>query len=457
MSSKKTATVLLIDDDEDILMSLSLYLKLHFQKVLTTRVPAQINQLFSQYDIDLVLLDMNFRTGVNDGREGLYWLSHIKEMKPEVAVILLTAYGSIPLAVESLQRGAHDFLIKPWKNSQLLASVHMALEKGKSLRKKEKSEAAVSPRASHPQEKHLLRPASQAMKNIQAMADKVALTEANILILGENGTGKEVMARYIHEHSGRSAQAFVALDLGGVSESLFEAELFGYKKGAFTDAKEDKPGRFELARGGTLFLDEIGNIPLALQAKLLTAIQNRTIYPVGSTEKIKVDCRIICATNVNLNEAVREGGFRQDLMFRINTIELELPPLRERREDIPTLTRYFLNLFNAHYNKRLSFSEDAIATLAAYPWPGNVRELQHVVERSVILADNNLITAKNLHLPDPSGAATTEESEMVSLDEIEKRHISRMLHRFEGNISKTAKALNINRNTLYRKIEKYGL
>ncbi len=455
MSSKKPKTVLLIDDDEDILVSLSLYLKLHFQKVLTTTSPSMINELLSRHDVDIVLLDMNFQMGTNDGREGLYWLNHIVEMKQGLPVILLTAYGSIPLAVEALKRGGRDFLVKPWNNSQLLSAVNRALETGKGREKRERStpQEGTSPIAPDSTQ---LKPHSPAMKSLLQTADKVAATEANILILGENGTGKEVMARYIHEHSLRSKQPFVILDLGSVNENLFEAELFGYKKGAFTDAREDKVGRFEMARGGTLFLDEIGNIPLGLQAKLLTAIQNKTIHPLGSTQSVTIDCRIICATNLDLEKAVQEGSFRQDLMFRINTIQLNLPPLRERRDDIPPLARHFLRSFNTRYHKDLTLSDEALAEMQKYPWPGNIRELQHIVERSVILADTSTIKAESLQLPFANHPAHNED-EILDLEEIEKRHISRMLHKFEGNISQTAKALNINRNTLYRKIEKYGL
>lgn len=453
MSPKIPSGVLIIDDDEDVLASLSLYLKLHFEKVLTSSTPTRINELLTEQDVQLVVLDMNFRKGVNDGREGLYWLRHIKELRPATAVVLITAYGRIDLAVQALQLGASDFLVKPWNNQKLLATLQRALELNKSRHKKQAKPAG----SAHPEEEHHLEAASPKMQEVMNVARKVAATEANVLITGENGTGKAVMAEYIHRHSARARQPLVSLDLGAVNENLFEAELFGYKKGAFTDAREDRPGRFEMARGGTLFLDEIGNIPLGLQSKLLTAIQSKVIHPVGSTESVHIDCRIICATNLELTAAVQQGNFRQDLLFRINTIELELPPLRQRKEDIPALTQHFLKEFSEEYQREVRLGEEALQALVYYPWPGNIRELRHVIERSVILADQAQLGADDLQLPDPGLPEDEEDVEHLDLENLEKRHIRRVLRKFDGNISRAAKALNINRNTLYRKIEKYGL
>ena len=453
MSARNPATVLLIDDDEDVLTSLSLYLKLHFKQVLTSNTPGRINELISQNEIDIVLLDMNFRKGTNDGKEGLYWLDHIKELRPDTSVLLITAYGSIELAVEALKRGASDFVVKPWNNQKLLQSLLRALELKRS---KHKHQPERKPKKTRDLQEEQLHSRSPQMQQVITVAEKVAATEANVLITGENGTGKEVMAAYIHRHSQRADKPLVTLDLGSVNENLFEAELFGYKKGAFTDAKEDKPGRFEMAQGGTLFLDEIGNIPMALQAKLLTAIQNKLISPVGSTTTLKVDCRIICATNANLQQEVASGSFRQDLLFRINTIELKLPPLRERKEDIPGLAQHFLNRFNDRYERGVSLEKKAMDALKEYAWPGNIRELQHVIERSVILAESGSISNDDLQLTEQPATNFSDDDDL-DLEELEKRHISRVLQKFEGNISHAARALKINRNTLYRKIEKYGL
>lgn len=453
MPEKVSATVLLIDDDEDVLASLSLYLKLHMDQVLTCASPQDINELFSKHDIQLVLLDMNFRKGVNDGKEGIYWLHHIKEVKPDAAVVLMTAYGSIDLAVESLKQGASDFLVKPWNNQKLLSTLLRALELSRSRQKLQKLESENRQLSQQHTTQPIVKSNSPAMKEIMSMAKKVASTDANVLITGENGTGKEVMARFIHENSNRFNRNFIALDLGSVNENLFEAELFGYKRGAFTDAKEEKAGRLQLAEGGTLFLDEIGNIPLNLQAKLLTAIQNKSITPLGGTKSVNIDCRILCATNMDLEKAVSEGGFRQDLLFRINTIELHIPPLRERTEDIPQLAQYFLDQFNRKYQKSVSLMPDGSEALVNYHWPGNIRELQHVIERSLILTEDGYISPPDLRLV-PS---VKDQGQNLHLEEIERKHIEKVLHRFEGNISQAAKALNINRNTLYRKIEKYGL
>lgn len=451
MSERISATVLIIEDDEDVLTSLSLYLKLHFERVLSSNTPKEINELMSQHDIPLILLDMNFSKGVNDGREGLYWLRHINEVKPRTAVIMLTAYGNIELAVESLKQGASDFLVKPWNNQKLLSILLRALELNQTRNKIQKLETANRQLIQAQENQPLIESKSSNMLSILKTANKVADTDAHVLIRGENGTGKEVLARHIHNRSARAALPFVSLDLGTLNENLFEAELFGYKKGAFTDAKEDKPGRMELAEGGTLFLDEIGNIPLSSQAKLLTAIQSKSFTPLGGRYAIHIDCRIICATNLNLDEALKLGTFRQDLLYRINTIELEIPALRNRREDIPVLSRHFMNYFNKKYHRQAQLMQSTVEELKNHSWPGNIRELKHVMERGLILAEHDQIGPSDLRL-----SKISDTDQKLELEEIEKKHIGKVLERFQGNISQAARALNINRNTLYRKIEKYG-
>ncbi len=447
-------SILLIDDDEDVLTSLSLYLKIHFSEVVTSQNPTEINDLISQNGFDLVLLDMNFSPGLNHGKEGLYWLNRIKEINPAIQVILLTAYGSIDLAVASLQQGAADFVVKPWNNQKLLHSITKVLELKESKHQLNllQKVTKVLVKQSHTP---LLQSKSQNMQEVLEVANKVAPTNAHVLIRGENGTGKEVMARFLHEQSARAEQPFISLDMGAINENLFEAELFGYKKGAFTDAKEDKIGRFELAQGGTLFLDEIGNIPVGLQAKLLTVIQSKSFVPLGATQTQKIDCRLLCATNLDLSKAVEEGRFRQDLLFRINTIELEVPPLRKRTQDIPALAFQFLKYFNQKYSKTARLAERALEHMLGYSWPGNIRELRHLMERCVILHDTGDISVSDLNL-EPI-VELHDDKELADLEVVEKRHIARVLQKMKGNISHTAQVLKINRNTLYRKMEKYGL
>lgn len=456
MSSKMSTRVLIIDDDEDVLHSLKLYFKIHFTDVVASTSPTEINKLFNEGRFDLVLLDMNFRQGLNDGKEGIYWLKHIKERDPNTAVILLTAYGSIDLAVECLKLGASDFVVKPWDNQKLLSTALRALELQKS--KKKVAQLKSNNRQQNSSDDNLLRGSkSKAMQAVLQLAKRVAPTGANVLIRGENGTGKEVLARHIHAMSGRQDEPFVSVDLGALPESLFEAELFGARKGAFTDAKEDRQGRFEAARDGTLFLDEIGNVGYKSQQKLLSAIQNLTITPLGSTSPIEIETRIICATNANLEEEVRDGNFREDLLYRINTIELQIPPLRERTEDLEDLADYFISRFNKRYQRHCVLLADTLEELKQYPWPGNIRELEHSIERAVILCDDREIKPHHFSL----GKHQQEKQESTNLDfsleEVEALHIKSVLDHYAGNISKTAAHLKINRNTLYKKIEKYGL
>ncbi len=448
------ASVLIIDDDEDVLQSLGLYLKLHFSRVNTLTSPQNLSEALANYKPDLVLLDMNFRKAFNDGKEGLYWLQYIKEHQPEIAVVLITAYGNIDLAVESLKIGATDFIIKPWNNQKLLSTLLRALEINRSRQTIKKLET-VNRELNQKPEEVLLEFNSPAMEELAGVVEKTAPTDAHILIRGENGTGKEVFARLIHQKSKLCKQPFISVDLGTIHHNLFESELFGHKKGAFTDAKEDRKGRFELADGGTLFLDEIGNVPLELQAKLLSAIQTQKITPLGSSQSIEVNCRIICATNAPLEELVEQGQFRQDLYFRINTIQIELPPLRKRREDIPDLALYFTSLYNRKYRKEKKLSKKGLQKLTDYAWPGNIRELKHLIERSIILSEEDSIDPLAHQLVQPPLERSREN--IIPLEEMEKDYIEKVLQHFDRNISKTAKALSINRSTLYNKIQKYGL
>lgn len=454
--SKMPARVLLIDDDEDVLHSLKLYFKIHFDEVVTSTSPTQINELFNAGRFDLVLLDMNFRHGHNDGKEGIYWLKHIKELDNTVAVILLTAYGSIDLAVESLKLGATDFVVKPWDNQKLLSTALRALELQKS--KKKIAQLKISNQQQNRADDNPIKKSkSPAMQAVLTMAERAAPTDANVLIRGENGTGKEVMARYIHSVSNRHDEPFVSVDLGALPDNLIEAELFGARKGAFTDAKEDRQGRFEAAQDGSLFLDEIGNMSLGAQQKLLSALQNRVITALGSTQSIEIDTRVICATNADLIKEVKDGNFREDLLYRINTIELNIPALRDRFEDLNDLVHHFLQKFNRRYHRNCTIEENTIERLKGYPWPGNVRELEHSLERAVILSDEPVLSISQFSLGIPKQEPQESKTLNLSLEELEGLHISKVLNHYSGNISKTAAHLKINRNTLYKKIEKYGL
>ncbi|MFT5166873.1 MAG: DNA-binding NtrC family response regulator [Saprospiraceae bacterium] len=458
---KKTeATILIIDDDEDVLTSARLLLKQQYTNILTRSNPRDINRLISTQVIDLIFLDMNYRVGFNDGKEGLYWLKHILEVRPEAVLILMTAFGEVELAVEAIKTGAFDFMLKPWTNEKFLATTNAGLELSRSNQKlkalkttnkvlKEEIDKGFGPVIGD----------SAAMQKVMETVDKVSDTLANILILGENGTGKQHLAREIHRRSKRKDKAFIHVDLGALSESLFEGELFGHKKGAFTDAKEDKIGRFELANGGTLFLDEIGNLPYALQSKLLTVLQDRKISRIGEGIERSVDARLIFATNAPLNEWVSEGKFRQDLLYRINTIEIEIPPLRKRRSDIPDFVEFYLQSFKMKYNKpQLKISEEALSVLKSHRWPGNIRELQHTIERGVILSDGKEIKAADFNL---TTTLTSQQSASIpdnfNIKEIEKLLVEKALEKHKGNVSKAAKELGLTRAALYRRMEKYNL
>jgi two-component system, NtrC family, response regulator HydG len=433
-------SVLIIEDDPDVVDALTVLLEDEFSQIHSEANPNRIHSIsFNNYDI--ILLDMNFSAGINSGNEGLHWLSVILNKHVAASVIMMTAYGNINLAVEAIKRGAKDFVLKPWDNDKLLATI-----KANAKRKKQAPTTL--------QQNQFVEGKSRAMVQLQEQIKKVAATDASVLILGENGTGKELVAQKIHELSHRAAGPFITVDLSALTETLFESEIFGYKKGAFTDAKTDKKGRLEAANGGTLFLDEIGNLAVAQQSKLLTVLQTRKVTPVGGSAAIDLDIRVISATNAVLHERVKEGTFRQDLMYRINTITLTMPPLRERGDDVITLSGYFLQMYSSRYNKRSSFDGSALSALKMYAWPGNVRELQHTIEKAVILSPSDEITEADLNL---SISGMSEQQSGKTLDEIEKTALQNALAEHGGNIVKAARALGITRQTLYNKMKKYGI
>lgn len=453
------ANILVIDDDDDILLSARLFLKQHFNQVLTCKSPREINVLLSKNEVDLILLDMNYQKGASDGREGLYWLEHILSIDKDFVVILMTAFGNVELAVQAIKQGATDFILKPWENEKLFATLSAAAklrQSNKKVKKLEKIHTSLQGDIARKFE-HIIG-TDQNVQILQKTLSKVAPTDANVLILGENGTGKQVFAYELHKNSLRKNQIFMHVDLGSLTENLFESELFGYAKGAFTDAREDKPGRFEMADGGTIFLDEIGNLSLPLQAKLLSVLQNRIVTRLGESKERKVDVRLISATNMPLNEMVVKGTFRQDLLFRINTVELILPPLRQRGNDIILLANYFLHTYSTKYHKTIkNISSKAEQMLLTYTWPGNVRELQHVLERAVIMTDGMEITESDLQLsPQKFGSQAILQTD-IPLDEMEKMMVNKAIEKHKGNISRAAAELGLTRAALYRRIEKFGL
>ncbi|MEL6674972.1 MAG: sigma-54 dependent transcriptional regulator [Bacteroidota bacterium] len=455
---KTAGKILIIDDDQDVLFTAQMVLKRHFSEVKTAHSPKGVMPLLEKEAFEVILLDMNFAPGVTSGQEGLFWLRKIKKVLPAAQVILNTAYGDVELAVEGMRQGATDFLLKPWKHEKLLSSVRMVMKLGKAQaevgRLKQSRKAIQSELAgTYPP---LLSQAASMQKVFETI-EKVAKTDATVLVLGENGTGKELVARDLHRQSPRYEEAFIKVDLGAIPETLFESELFGHNKGAFTDAKEDKAGRFEVAAGGSLFLDEIGNLSFAMQAKLLTVLQARQLTRIGATQSIPLDIRLICATNKPLYEMVEQQAFRQDLLYRINTVEIQLPPLRERLEDLPLLGQYFLNQYAEKYGKgQMKFNRPVWKKMQAYPWPGNIRELQHAIERAVILADRSSLSADDFPLGKRAAPASATE-DVVNMEEIEKRAILAAIKKCEGNYTQAAKELGFGRSTLYRKMEKYGL
>ena len=454
---KKEASILIVDDDDDILFSARISLKKYFSSITTENDPTKINNHLTKNTIDVVLLDMNYRIGFEDGKEGLYWLKNIKEVSPETTIILNTAFGSVNLAVEAIKKGATDFILKPWTTEKLYAAVNAGVELARSKRKNTQLETIQEhqDKEFHKKTEHIIGN-SVAMQSATNLVKKVAPTDANVLILGENGTGKFVFAKEIHLQSERKNHPFIHVDLGSLNENLFESELFGYAKGAFTDAQKDTLGRFELAKGGTIFLDEIGNLPLHLQSKLLTVIQNRKITRLGEGKEREIDARIICATNAPIHEMVDEQTFRQDLLFRINTIELNLPPLRERTDDVKLLANHFLQKLTQKYRKKIDgFSKEAINAMKEYQWPGNIREIEHIIERAVIITDNEQIEITDLHFSTKKAAINLSDN--LNLEEAEKILVEQAIQKHQGNISRAAKDLGLTRAALYRRLEKHQL
>ena len=449
----KNASILVVDDDPDVLTAVRLLLKTEVKEVVTEKNPENLRWHLNKDHFDLILLDMNFTSSIHTGNEGLFWLNEIKKLKTDSAVIMITAYGDIDLAVRSLKEGAADFVVKPWHNEKLITIIR------ESLRRKG-SKASLTPGLYSDSiiGKELIGE-SEVMQEIFYKVEKIAPTDANILILGENGTGKDLVAKAIHQHSLRADKPFVKVDLGALTESLFESELFGHKRGAFTDAREDRTGRFEAANGGTLFLDEIGNITLQQQAKLLNVLQNRQINRLGSNENISIDIRLICATNVSISELANENRFRKDLIYRINTVEITMPSLRKRGNDIVLLAKHFCRLYSNKYIKpNLEFDNKAIEKLMSYHYPGNVRELQYTIERAVIMADEDMLQAKDLIFsPIESAMASDNEPVEMKLSTIEKNTILKVIEKNNGNITKAAKELGLTRTALYRRLSKYDI
>ncbi|MTI41843.1 sigma-54-dependent transcriptional regulator [Fulvivirga lutimaris] len=450
----------MIDDDEDVLLAAKLLLKKHAHQVIIEKNPKKIPFLLNNDTYDVILLDMNFSKDITSGKEGYFWLSQILEHDPDAVVILITAFGDVEMAVKALKEGATDFVLKPWQNEKLLATVSTAIKLKHSYKEVDKLK-----KAKEQLEADLNQPfkdiigTSSSIKEVFNLIEKVAKTDANVLILGENGTGKELVARAIHQRSLRKDQSFIGVDMGAITQTLFESELFGHKKGSFTDAKDDRAGRFELANNGTLFLDEIGNLSMPLQSKLLTVLQNREVTRIGSNTSIPIDIRLVCATNMNVHDMVNDGTFRQDLLYRINTVEIKLPPLRDRLEDIPLLASHFLTSYTKKYRKDImKISPDAITSLQKYQWPGNIRELQHAIERAVIMSDNQTLEVNDfLFLKGGQSSNDDVITDNLNLDDVERNVIKRAINIHDGNISKAAKELGLTRASLYRRLEKHGL
>ena len=453
--TKKQGTILIVDDNRNILTTVRMLLEPIFNGIITIANPNSIPAKLREEHPDVVLLDMNFSSGINSGNEGLYWLREIKSLSPKTEVVLFTAYADIQLAVTGIKEGAADFIVKPFENEKMIRTLVEARDKNKAV------DNVINRKGGKPGGKDAQSAMywgdSEVMNNLRSIVEKVAATDANILITGENGTGKEVLANEIHRLSTRCGKKMLPVDMGAITETLFESELFGHVKGAFTDAKVDKPGKFELADGSTIFLDEIGNLSYGLQAKLLTALQRRSIVRVGGSTQIPINVRLVCATNRNLLQMVNDGEFREDLLYRINTIHLELPALRQRKSDIVPLAERFLRQYGDLYNKvNLRFSEEAEKKLTNLPWYGNIRELQHAIEKAVILSDGGKISAEDI---DGRNQTKREKplEEVQTLDEMESRMIEKTIRECEGNLSVVAARLGISRQTLYNKIKRYGL
>ncbi|GAB3331183.1 sigma-54 dependent transcriptional regulator [Marivirga atlantica] len=458
---KEINKVLIIDDDEDVLFAAKMLLKKHVKEVLIEKDPRKIPFLLNQGTYDVILLDMNFSQDTTSGKEGMHWLEQIKERDPQAVVILITAFGDVETAVEALKNGATDFVLKPWQNEKLLATIHSAAKLKSSYNQVSKLQ----------QEKQQLEESidapfksiigeSKALKNVFTIIDKVAHTDANVLILGENGTGKELIARALHKKSSRKDNSFVSVDMGALTDTLFESELFGHKKGAFTDAKTDRAGRFEIADKGTIFLDEIGNLGPSLQAKLLNVLQSRTVTRLGSNEAKPFDARLICATNEDIHNLVGKGDFRQDLLYRINTVEIHLPALRDRVEDIPLLAEHFISIYGSKYKKSVkSLDQSTIRLLQKYDWPGNIRELQHAIERAIIMTDNEALQPDDFFFLTSKGNVMEkhEMEDSFNLEDVERQTIQKAIKIHGGNISKAADELGLTRASLYRRLSKYDI
>jgi DNA-binding NtrC family response regulator len=452
----KKGNIVVVDDNKNVLTALRILLENYFETVTLLSSPKQLYMVLREVNPDVVLLDMNFSAGINTGNEGLYWLAEIKKQDADLPVVLFTAYADIDLAVKALKQGATDFVVKPWDNARLIVTLQSAYALRESRKEvKQLREKQYILQSELNKERDVCWGVSKAMQELQRLVQKVALTDANILITGENGTGKEVIAREIYRLSSRNKEALITVDMGAITESLFESELFGHVKGSFTDAKTDRTGKFEAANRGTLFLDEIGNLSYPLQAKILNALQSRTIVKVGDNKPVSIDIRLISATNRNLQESVQNGEFREDLLYRINTIQVEIPPLRERKEDIPLLAEYFLKKYAQKYHKEnIRLSDDALGKLQKYHWPGNIRELQHTLEKGVILSETCMLNAVDFYLSQPAQSGFVNPT---TLDEAEKLLIQNSLKRNKDNLSAVAAELGITRPTLYSKMKKYGL
>ena len=457
--SNKFGKILAVDDNEDILFALKLLLKQHVEVITTVNDPERIPNVLKEEDFDVILLDMNFTKDAISGQEGFDWLAKILEIDPDAVVCFITAYGDAEKAVKAIKAGATDFILKPWQNEKLLATISSSIKLKRSrkeasgLRSKQQEISAV-----YDQPFHEFIGNSLEMQKVFNTVTKVAATDANILILGENGTGKELVARALHRNSFHKDEVFISVDLASIAETLFESELFGHEKGAFTDAKKMKQGRFEIAHGGTLFLDEIGNLSLPMQTKLLTVIERREVIRVGNNRPILVEVRLICATNIDIHDMVQENKFRQDLLYRINTVEIHLPPLRDRTGDIPLLVDHFQKIYSKKYKKNIKgISSNAIKTLNQYHWPGNVRELQHAIERAIIMSDGTQLEGEDFLLSAPNKKFGELELDTYNLEDIEKSIINKVLKQHQGNITQAASDLGLTRTSLYRRMEKYDI
>lgn len=456
--AKKQGSVLIVDDNQELLIAYEMFLAPHFESIRTLKHPKSLPSVLNQSEFDVILLDMNFSSGMHTGNEGIFWMNKVLETHPDASIILITAYGDVELALRAIREGASDFVLKSWDREKILSTILSSYQLSRSrkeIRQLKTKQQHLIDRANL--ELDFCESTAPGMLEVMNTVDKVAPTDANILILGENGTGKEVLARDIHRKSLRGGEMFVSIDVGAIPESIFESELFGHEKGAYTDATEDKPGRIEIASGGTLFLDEIGNLPLSLQSKLLSVIERREVYRVGATQPKGVDVRLICATNANLYQLCEEGSFREDLLYRINNIQLDLPPLRERQEDIPLLAYYFVEQFATKYNKPdLKISKLAIHKLSKHAWKGNIRELRNVLEKAVLMADGATLRPSDFIL---QGAweGQRKGDDDFNLEEHEKRIMLKALKAFGNNKKLTAQKLGINRATLYNKMRKYGI